>query len=154
MADYLWTVALASLFIGVMEYLCYPSKTKDAARLFAAFVLIHSLLSPILLFASTLSDGIPQFEFEDPSDHPLDGTYERVAREAFQEGICKLLYTKYGIDTQDAAISVDGFRVDEMKARRIVIVLSGKATLADHRGIEEYIDGLGLGDCEVRIRIG
>ncbi len=154
MADYLWTVALASLFIGVLEYLCYPSKTKDAARLFASVVLIHSLLSPVLVFAAAFSDGIPSFEIEEPSDLPLGGTYEEVAEDAFIEGICKLLYTKYEIKAEDATVSVDGFRLDEMKARRIVIVLSGKAAFSDHRGIEQYLNGLDLGECEVRVRIG
>ena len=154
MADYLWTVALASLFIGVLEYLCYPSKTKDAARLFASVVLIYSLLSPVLVFASSLGDGIPPFEIEEPSDIPLGGTYEKVAEEAFKEGICKLLYTNYGVEAEDTAVSVEGFQLDEMKARRIVIVLSGKAALSDRRGMEQYLNGLGLGECEVRIRIG
>ena len=152
--DYFLTVVLASSVIGILEFLCYPSKAKDAARIFASVVLIHALLSPILAFAGEIKDGMPSFDIDPSPDTEFGETYEKVAKEAFEEGICKLLYTEYSLDGQNVEVHAEGFKLTEIRADRITVILSGKGALADHRGMEEYLDGLRLGDFEVRIRIG
>ena len=154
MRDYFLTVVLAAAVIGILDFLSYPSKVKDAARIFTSVVLVHALLSPILVFAGEINDGMPSFDFDLSTETELDGTYENVAKEAFEKGICKLLYTEYGLEEQSVEIYAEGFKLIDMRADRISVILSGKGALADHRGIEEYLDGLGLGDFEVRIRIG
>lgn len=154
MGEYLLCVTAISITVGVLEYLYYPSKSKDAAKVCASVILIHALLSPVLSFAASLPEGLPSFDTQVPSDIPLDDTFKKTAEVAFKEGIIKLLCASYGLDAEDISVSVEGFEVTEMSARRVKVTLSGAAALSDHRGMEEYLNGLSLGECEVRIRIG
>jgi hypothetical protein len=153
LSDYLITVALISVTVGILDYLSYPSKMREAVRIFASVIIIYALITPVLTFVNRIPDN-GNLGIQLPSELPNNGTYETVAKQAFENGICKLLYTKYGIDDEDVSVSAQGFDVREMRAERIVVILSGRAALVDYRGVEEYISGLSLGNCEVKIRIG
>ena len=154
MVNYLLTVAALSCAVGVIEYLFYPSKAKEAARICSAVILVHALLSPVLSFAASLSEGLPSFDLQPPTDIPFEDTYEKTAEDAFKEGICKLLCANYGLKPENVSVFTEGFEVSTMKAQRIIILLRGEAALCDHRGMEAYLDSLSIGACEVRIRIG
>ena len=154
LGEYLLTVAVLSCAVGVLEYLYYPSRARDAAAICASVILIHALLSPVLSFASSLPDGLPPLDTLVPSDIPFDDTYEKTAEEAFREGIRKFVCANYGLSAEDVSVSVEGFDITKMTAKRVKVTLSGTASLSDHRGMEAYLNGLSLGECEVRIRIG
>ena len=154
LGEYLLTVAFVSSVVGVLEFLFYPSAGKEAARLCAAVVIIHAFLSPVLSFAASFPEGTDIFGDLEQPDIPFEDSYSEVAEEAFLEGICKLLCSRYGLDAEHVSVSAESFDVKEMRARRVTVLLSGTAALADYRGIEAYLNGLSLGNCEVRIRIG
>ena len=154
LGEYLLTVAVLSCAVGVLEYLYYPSRARDAAAICASVILVHALLSPVLSFAASLSDGSPIIEVLPPTDIPFEDAYKETAEEAFGEGIRKLVCANYGLSAEDVSVSVEGFDITEMTAKRVKVTLSGTASLSDHRGMEAYLNGLSLGKCEVRIRIG
>ena len=117
---------------------------------------MYTALTPILSFVSgvtgsELKDYIGGFE---QNGAQTDGEYAVVAEQAFKEGISKLLFTKYGIEEENADIYVFGFDFERMCAEKIKIVLSHKSAFSDFRGIEDYITESGLGECEVNIKIG
>lgn len=151
--SYLFSVAVASFVVGILEFLSYSSKTKESARLCASVILIHALLTPVLSFAASISDS-PSFDFSIPGDIPYDDAYEKTAKDAFKDGISKLICSKYELKPENVTVSVRGFNVSELRAEEIVVLLSGSAALSDARGIESYLNGLSLGKCEVKIRIG
>ena len=151
--DYLISVAVAAFVVGILEFLSYSSKAKESARLCAAVILIHALLTPVLSFAASISDS-PSIDLQVPGDIPYDSVYEETAKDAFKDGICKLLCSKYELDQENVTVFVSGFDVSKMCAEQIVVLLSGSAVLSDARGMESYLNGLSLGNCEVRIRIG
>ena len=77
----------------------------------------------------------------------------KAVDEAFASGIRTLISDKFSLASADVSVTVAGVDVTEMKAKRISILLSGRAVLSDVKRIEEYIESLGLGECEVRTSI-
>lgn len=154
MVDYLASIAVASCLVGILEYLSYSERTKSVVRLCASILLLHAVLTPVLGLCSSLKDGSFAPDFGIVGEEISGGEYEAVAEEAFCEGICKLLYTKFGVKSENALVRAEGFDFEKMRAERITVILSGAGALADQRAIREYISELGLGECEVIIRIG
>ena len=129
-----------------------PVKTS---RLCASVLFLYVAIMPIMSLArgfvcgdvdtDSFFDGLHIEDIEDT------GEYEKVAEEAFIDGIRQLLFTKYGIKEENARVFVFDFDFEKMTAGKIKIFLSKRGALADWRGIEEYITESGLGTCEVEI---
>lgn len=157
MGEYLVAITAVSVFLGLLGYLSYPSGSQRSVKLALALLLLYAVMLPLVsLVRGIAENGVPDStEFPDAS---ISGEYEEeyveVAKSAFKSGICKLLFTKYGIEEEDAAVYVYNFDFESMKAERIEIVLSGSAKFKDYRAIESYVTGSGLGECEVEIEIG
>lgn len=156
MAEYLVAITAVSVFLGILGYLAYPSGSERSVKLALALLLIYAVLLPLVsLVRGIAENGMPDnTEFPDGSISEEYGEeYIEVAKNAFKSGICKLLFTKYGIKESDAAVYVYNFDFESMSAERIKIVLSGSAKFKDYRAIESYVTGSGLGECEVEIEI-
>ena len=153
MAEYIGTLVFVAMAVGILEFLSYGARSRKTARLCASVLLIHSVLTPLLGAALSLGEGDIDLDF-DCGEGYIQGEYESAAETAFGEGIYRLLVSEYGIKREDASVNVYGFDFEKMRAERIVIILSGAGALADRRTIAQYITESGLGECEVRIRIG
>lgn len=155
MGEYLISVMITSMLLGLFSYLSYPGASERAAKFAASVLFLYVVLMPTLSLVKKISDG--KIDVGDITDgiHIENGEYgkeyEEVAKEAFTDGIRQLIFTKYGIKEENAEVFVFGFDFERMKAEKIKILLSGKGALADWRGIEDYITELGLGVCEVEI---
>ncbi len=153
LSEYLLPLILISAALGIISFVSYPGFSDRLVRFASAMLVIYVALAPFLWFVKDISktdfDGI----FEDIKNETFveDGTYIKVAEEAFKEGICKLLITKYGIKAENIRIYVFGFDFENMRAESIKIVLSGRDAAQDARGAEAYLNTLSLGRVEVNI---
>ena len=139
-------VSLASHFLGGTEGARY-------GRLGLSVVLLWAVVSPL----SGLLRALPQLpdfalppitEGEDP---PL---YAARAEEAFCEGIRAAVSEKFSLSEEKISVRTEGFDVEKMRAERVCILLKGSAVLADSFAIAAFVEGEGLGKCEVEIEIG
>ena len=135
---------------GMLSLLLYGEgrAERSAIAIISAFLII----SPLASLASTVDlsslqdSGGSKYESDlDPSD---------VACEGFAEGIRTAVAEKFLINKEDIRVRTVDFDMEKMKCLRIEIFLSGAASFADYRGIEEYVTGLGMGECRVEIQLG
>ena len=151
MGEYLGAVVAMSAVLGVISYVSYPSGCERSVKFALTVLLLFCAMTPILGFASEIIGAdvggiLSGIEGGNVND---SGESEKTAEEAFKEGICKLLFTKFKIDEGDVEVYVFNFDFKAMRAGKIKILLSGRGAGADFRGIEEYITECGLGECEV-----
>ena len=156
MAEYIVSVVVACAILGLSAYASYPQSSDKASKFAASVLLLYVAINPLGKILSELDGGGFSFSAIIGSAPEVEegGAYEDVAEEAFAEGISKLLFTKFNIDSEDSDVSIVGFDFEGMKCRKIKITLYGKAIFADFRAVEEYITGSGLGECEVYSGIG
>ena len=156
MVEYLVSVVAVSMLIGILSYASYPGGSERAVKFAASILLLYTAAAPLLSVVGELSHGdAPGFKIEaELPDFDKDAAYVETAEEAFKQGICKLLYTKYSINADEIMVRTVEFEFESMKAKKIIITLSGDAVFLDLRGIADYVTGLGLGDCEVNVTLG
>ena len=154
MAEYLVGVCVLSGVIGIFDLLSVSAKMRETAALCASVLLLYTVIAPIFSFASELASGEISFDAIPPTESVGSAQYEQVAREAFSDGIERLIEEKYGIAPENVAVSVRGFDFEKMRAERIIVILSGEGVLSDYRSVGEYLNDLELGECEVKIKIG
>ena len=147
------TVVVSSV-LGLFSFLSYSAANDRLVKAAASLLLLYTVLLPTLDLVEKLYSAIDSSDFDFSFEGVENGEYEEVAKEAFVEGIRKLLFTKYDIKEGDIGVTVHDFDFQSMRAGRIKILLSGSAIYSDVRGMREYLNGLGLGECEVEIRIG
>ena len=154
MGEYFSMIVVASSTLGFLTFLSYSATGDRLVKTAASLLLLYTVLLPTVNILDGLRSviGSPDFDFSFEGDE--DGAYEDVAEKAFEDGIRKLLFTKYKIEEGDAEVIIYGFDFGSMKAERIRVLLSGGAVHSDVRGMREYLNGLGFGKCEVEIRIG
>lgn len=136
---------------GILSLLSYGFGTSEkiAVGIITAFIIISPILSAVRqVDASGLLDSITDSGYEP------DKTPSLVAEKAFAEGIKSAISEKYTIDKDNIRVKITAFDMKAMMAGEIKIFLCGRAALADYRGIEEYVNGLGMGVCRVEIELG
>ena len=151
MNGYFFTVFAASAVLGALGLLTYKenSAMEKAA---IAIIILYTVTAPI---AEAVRDGGEMlFDelFTEEIDISEDG-YVQVAKDAFEKGIRRAISDKYSIKEENISVRAVDFNFNEMKAGKIKVLLTGLAVISDTRGIEKYINGLGLGECEVNIEI-
>ena len=155
MGEYLISITVASMLLGLVSYLSYPGTSERAAKFGASVLFLYVVLMPAFNIVKDFSGG--KIDISDITDgiHTENGEYgkeyEEVAKEAFKDGIRQLIFTKYDIKEEDVRVFIFDFDFEKMRAGKIKVILSGKGAFADWRGIEEYITESGLGVCEVEI---
>ncbi len=153
--EYLVSVIVFSSIIGFISFVAYPAKSEKVIKFATAVLLLYTVLTPVFEVISGLGEGELDDIFNTDYDAEISENeeYISVAENAFKEGICKLLCSKYGAKADEMNIFVYGFDFKNMRCERIKIVLFGKSALLDARGISAYITEEGLGKCEVDIRL-
>ncbi len=158
--EYLISVTVISALLGLVSYLSYPGVSEKAVRFAVSVLLVYTSMTPVLSFVSRLSDGGELDFIEEIREQAEDGfsneqgEYLSVAEDAIKKGISKLIFTEYGVAEENIKIYLRGFNFEEMRADNIKIVLQAGGALADYRGIEELVNSLGIGECEVNIEFG
>ena len=156
LGEYLGAVVVMSAILGLISYVSYPGSSEKTVKFAASVLLLYTALTPLLSFAGKITSGdldnlLADFDVESPQ---IDDEYIKVAESAFKDGIFELLNSRFSVAEENAEIFVFGFDFRSMKADKIKIILLGDGVVADFRGIESYITGAGLGECEVNVRIG
>ena len=156
LTEYLLSIVVFSAVVGFVSFVAYPGKSEKTIKFATAVLLLYTVLTPVF----TVMTGLRENEFEDifnsDSDTEIGGKdeYLAVAENAFKEGICKLLCSKYGTKPDEMNIFVYDFDFKNMRCEKIKIVLFGRSATLDTRGMGTYITEQGLGKCEVDIRLG
>ena len=149
MGEYMISVLAVCALSSVCGLLSY--KGGAAERLAFGILVLYTVAMPAMSLAERW-DGelrLPDLGGVDTSD-PEHGS---IAREAFEDGIRRLVCEKYSFPEECVAVKADGFDFEEMRAERIGLLLSGRAALADRKAIEKYVEELGLGRCDAEIEI-
>lgn len=136
---------------GILSLILYGEgrAERGAIGIIAAFIII----SPLATFFTDMD-----FSFLD--DIAKDSGYEsglspsEIAERGLIEGIKSAVADKFMIDKEDIRVKTEGFDMEKMSCKSIRIYLSGSAALADYRGIEQYVNSLGMGECRVEIQLG
>lgn len=151
MSEYAIGVFVISALVGILAHLSYKGR-GDPSKLALAIVMLYVVVSPIAAMTEELDfDSI----FDVKYDSSIIGWgYEGVAEEAFSEGILSAVANEFSLSEDDLRVEVGGFDFENMKAEKIRVILSGRAALADYKGIEKYLNGLDIGVCECEIEIG
>ncbi len=155
MAEYILPIVIISAVTGMLSFISYPEAGDKASKFAASVLIIYVSLMPMLSFIGDISKVDIEGFFEEikTEENVGDPEYIKVTEEAFKEGICKLLVTKYGIKRENIKIYVFNFDFEAMRAESVKIILSGRAAAADARGMESYLNTLALGDFEVNIEL-
>ena len=151
MKEYLISVVMITSLVALASHFLSGS-AEGYGRLALGIVLLYAVLSPLVSLLSALPSlpSLPDSPQED-TDAPL---YEVYAQEGFCRGIAVAVGEKFSVPEALISVRAEGFDVQKMRAEKIHILLRGEAIFADGFSIESYVEGEGLGDCEVEIEIG
>lgn len=113
----------------------------------------------LFVILSPLSDMVSHFDPDgwlDSSDFPEyeTGEMDYIIEDAFAEGLSRAVAEKFSLDSEDIRVRLYGFNKNEMSAEKIMIILSGRAALADYKAVEKYVREMEVGECSVEIEIG
>ncbi len=151
MSEYAIGVFVISALVGLLSHIAYKGKS-DPSGFALAIVLLYVVISPL---ADMVGEMDTDSFFGTDYDSSLVGDgYSGVAEQAFAEGIRSAVADEFSLDGENIRVELYGFDFERMRAERIRVILSGKAALADYKGIEKYINGLERGVCECEIEIG
>lgn len=142
-------VTFVSLALGV----AHP-RLKSAASFSAGVLVICAILLPIVDIIRDIDkrylvdDLLSDIDYADATDDAIEL--------AFEEGIAVYIADKYGVNKGDVLVMADGFDIGSMRAERIYITLSSRASFLDYKKIEEEIEKEFTqgGECEVSLKIG
>ena len=149
MSEYLLSLFTSAALFGALSLIIYNKDGGERGGLRILFA--AALLLPIVNARGSLGElsaALPPYSEES------GGEYEMVAEEAFLVGTRRAVCEKFSLSEELVSVAADGFSFRDMRAEKIKITLSGIAALADGRAIEKFVEGEGLGECEVRIRVG
>ena len=151
MTEYtLGTFAILAI-CGVLSLISYGSGVteKAAVGIVAAFVILSPLVTEL-----------KNIDLEGALDSLTGGSYETdadpslVAEEAFAKGIRRAVAERFSLKEENIRVKIIDFDMEKMSSGQIKIFLGGSAALADYRGIESYVNSLGMGECDVEIQLG
>lgn len=148
MSEYALAVFGICLVVGIC--LALSNGSGKAQSLALGIITLWVILSP-------LGDMIEHF---DPNSLDVDipeygsGEIDMIIEDAFADGICTAVADKFSLDTDDIRVRLYGFDKEEMRAEKIMIILSGRAALSDYKAVEKYINSLEVGEGNVEIEIG
>ena len=151
MNEYALGVFAILLLSGLLSLLFYGS--GEAEKTAIGIIVAFAIISPIITVVGDI-------DIDKALDSLSGGSYETdadpsvIAEDAFADGIARAVADKFSLDKDNIRVKIIDFDMEKMRARQIKISLVGAAALADYRGIEGYVNGLGMGECRVEIEIG
>ena len=151
MREYFISVFTLSLFFGLAEMLSYRGRAAVAERGALALMLIFTVASPL---PKLFSEGIALPSLPEYGENGGSGEFEEVTAEAVEQGLCRQIAERFSLKEEWIGVRCFGFVFEEMRAERIRVTLSISAARVDPEEIEEYVNGLGMGECEVVYEIG
>ena len=156
LTEYLISIVVFSIVAGFVSFIAYPAKSEKTIKFATAVLLLYTVMTPVFALISDLGEGDFNELFDSSSsvENGANEEYVAVAQNAFKEGICKLLCSKFDVKADEMNIFLYNFDFKNMRCEKIKIVLFGKSALSDARGISACVEEEGLGECEVDIKLG
>lgn len=148
MTEYALSVFGMCALLGALSLIHYnkDGAERSAQRVLFAAALVLPLLNTAVSFDGVLPSLPPYSEEE--------GEYSEVIAEAFCDGVGRAVRERYSLPDGTVRVEVTGFDPRSMRAEKIEITLSGRAITIDRWAIKDFIEGEGLGECEVRVSVG
>ena len=136
--------------VALCSFIAYDPERARASRTALGVILLAALSALLSDVALELKDitysGSLEYEDAEGADFA-----EQSMSDALERGIRLAVAEKFSFSEENVFVECRGFDLETVSAERISITLSGRAALADIRAVREYVEGEGLGDCEVRV---
>ena len=153
-SGYLISLIGISALVGVSSYLSYGGSQDKTAKAAVSIILVYVIVTPVLHTLSSFSVSENYFDYENITDTTVENSeLHTSAKEAFENGIKRLVIQKYSAKEGEVSVIAFGFDVTKMKAEKIKIILVGASVMLDNRSMSAYITELGLGECEVELHV-
>ena len=141
-----------SSIAAVASFISHPRHRSLTGGAIALLIALF-IAMPLSSYLSELfhSDAFlpPDFDYDTGSPE-----YEEVAREAFLDGIRRLIADEFSVDKEYILVKCDGFNFEDFTYERLYVTLRGRAASADARGIRFFIEENFTGECRVEIEVG
>lgn len=151
MTEYMLSVFAVTAALGLCSLALYKDSFEGVSKFAFSVILISAVLSPLSRIAA---ERPPDFSLKLPELPAGEREYEEVARKAFCDGIVAALKSEYSLNDGEVLVSVSGFEFEKMRAELVRVTLRGRGILLDRKKTEDYVESLGVGECEVKIEIG
>ena len=155
LSEYLFSAVIVALIASFLSYISYPSQNDTAVKAASALLILYTLISPVSALISSLYELSEKDSIFDTEIFTQEGgEYLEVSEEAFKTGIKRYISDEFDTDEKNIEVVLSDFKFTEMRAEHISVYLSGSALLLDRKKIEEKLNKLNLGKCEVFWDIG
>ena len=152
MGGYLVSVAAVSVLCGACTLISYKGSEDKGAKIAFSILLLYISATPVVSFVTNVFDINYSDLIPDSSDVSIeDSALYEVAQSAFCDGIERLVCDKFSIDNDCVSVYAREFDIESMSAKKIIVILTGRAVTADARGIAAAVKDAGLGECEVEL---
>lgn len=151
MTEYMLSVFAVTAALGLCSLALYKDSFEGVSKFAFSVILISTVILPL---SKLTAQSPPDFSLKPPELPDGVPEYERVAVEAFSDGISAALKSEYSLKEEEILVSVSGFEFESMRAELIKVTLRGGGILLDRKKVENYVESLGVGKCEVEIEIG
>lgn len=149
MSAYLTSVITVGALISLALAVSYRSGGAEKTA-FMIFLLYVSAL-PLIGIVRDFEISEITFNFNEGTEYK--DAFGEVTREAYENGIRLYIADEYSLDAEDISVRAEGFDAAAVRARVVVVTLSGDARYADYRDMSRRLEKNGLGRCEVKIAI-
>ena len=146
MSEYLVSLTVMGALISLSLALAY--RDDGALKVALTVLLLYVFTVPLIGAVRDLDLNIPTLDY---GYSEYEGQLEDVSCAAYENGIRAYIADKYNLDLADISVKADGYDVATVTAKRVSVILSGGARLADYRAIEEGLKKNGFDSCEVKI---
>ena len=155
MSGYIISMIAASAVVAICGLISYGGGTARVSRAAMGVVLLYTATVPIISATGDLSNILSKDYFADLKVEydQSDTLFYEYTEQAFADGVHKFVCDEHGLSGDEVAVSVRGLDIETMRAKRIIVILSGRAALSDARKIAGAVEDAGLGECEVIVDI-
>ena len=150
MREYFTGVFAVIALAVALGAIAYRGRRDITLKMAFGVLITYTVLVPI----GNLTSGEVSLPELSPDFSEYTEDYVQVCKDAFADGVRRLISDKFALSYDDVSVAVFDFDFETLRAGRIKVILSGSAVIADRYKIEDYINGEELGRCEVEIRIG
>ena len=154
MSAYLLSLVAISAIVGVCSYASYGDRDDKYLKAASSLILVYVIISPLVAIIRDVAEYNFNGDFSLDSFESINDTeLADKAESAFCEGVEKYICDKFSLSEGEVKAVTFEFNCKNMTARKIKIILSGRAALADSRAIAEEIRSKGEWECEVELSV-
>ena len=151
MKEYLISVIIVSALISLSLAVSYKEDSGNGA-LKSALAVLMLYVTVIPLFTALREFDISNIKFDaEKYDFNNQNAVTEISEEGFIRGVRLFISDEFSLDYDEISVEVTEFDPLQLKAKKIIITLRGKAAHADYRAIREKLKKNGFENSEVKI---